>query len=55
MIGNAGAIMIGKLIQQLSKNGIKYKHSFGLKEIYINNNKISSDGAIPFFNSLSAN
>ena len=34
--------------------GIKHKLNFGLKELYLNSNKISSDGAIPFFNSLTA-
>jgi Ran GTPase-activating protein (RanGAP) involved in mRNA processing and transport len=54
IIGNAGVITVGKLVQKLMKCGIKHKLNFGLKELYLNSNKISSDGAIPFFNSLTA-
>ena len=54
IIGNTGVITVGKLVQKLMKCGIKHKLNFGLKELYLNSNKISSDGAIPFFNSLTA-
>jgi hypothetical protein len=55
IIGNTGVKILGKLIQKQTKCGLKHKSNFGLKELYINSNKISSDGAIPFFNSLAAN
>ena len=52
IIGNPGAIALGKLIEILIRKGLRFKSSHGLRELYINSNKISRDGVVPFFNSL---